>query len=814
MEHLDVLVVGAGLSGIGAAHHLETDCPWAEYAVLESRGSIGGTWDLFRYPGVRSDSEMHTLGYPFRPWSGQKSIADGESIRDYIVDTARASGIDSKIRFHHRVVSAAWNSDEARWHVTAQRIPEALADTEVPAEGFDPADPERSVVPEGVESVELTAGFLFCCTGYYRYDRGHLPEFPGLDDFGGTLIHPQFWPEDFDPAGKKIVVIGSGATAVTLVPALADRGAEVTMLQRSPTYMAAVPTENPIAKVARRRLPERLWGPGLKWQNALFTQMSYKFSRRRPELMRKVLRKGLEMELPEGFDIERHFTPTYDPWDQRLCAVADGDLFKALRDGTANIVTDTIDSITPSGIRLDSGEQLDAEVIVSATGLDLLFMGGIELSVDGERVDPADRLAYRGMMLDGVPNAAMAVGYTNASWTLKADLISDYVCRLLNHMHDRGLRQCMPVNRDDSIERASLLDLTSGYVQRAADRFPKQGSRDPWEMHQSYFVDYRSMRGNDLHDEAMVFSNPDPESVAAVPGHTGGGRRSAGKPTRGRREAPLAELNGAVAALTGAASGIGRALSVQLAKEGCHLALADLDESGLAETVGLCEGTGVKVTSRVLDVSDREAVFAWADAVVAEHGRVNLVLNNAGVALGATAEKMSIEDFEWLMGINFWGVVHGTQAFLPHLKDSGAGHVVNISSVFGLLSIPSQSAYNASKFAVRGFTDALRIELEIEDCGVSSTTVHPGGIRTNIARNARVDPSVVDLGGEVSDVGADFDRLARSSPHKAALKIIEGVRSNRRRVLIGADAVAFDIAARLPARLYQGVLVRGARRRR
>ncbi|MCO5319685.1 MAG: NAD(P)/FAD-dependent oxidoreductase [Microthrixaceae bacterium] len=805
-EHFDVLIVGAGLSGIGAAHRLGERCPWADYAVLESRGAVGGTWDLFRYPGIRSDSEMHTLGYPFKPWAGEKSIADGESIRDYIRETADEAGITERIRFRHRVVRAEWDSDEVRWNLTVQRLAEGLGDRDVPAEGLDAAATDARGRPL-VETVRMSCSFLYSCTGYYRYDRGHQPEFEGIEDFTGRVIHPQFWPEDFDPAGQHVVVVGSGATAVTLVPALARRGASVTMLQRSPTYMASVPSINPLARLARRTLPERAWGPALKWLNATTTQTSYKLSRRHPELMRKLLVKGVAANLPEGYDVQRHFNPRYDPWDQRLCAVTDGDLFAAIRDGSAEVVTDTIDHFTEDGIVLGSGRELPADVVVTATGLDLLFMGGMHLEVDGEEVHAGERLAYRGMMLEGVPNAAMAVGYTNASWTLKADLSNEYVCRLLNHMHSSGLRKCMPVNRDQSMERAPLLDLNSGYVQRSADRFPSQGSADPWIMHQSYLTDMRAMRPESLHDGVMMFSDPDPRR----PPDPGEGEAAAGRAPRHRH---LDNLAGRVAAITGAGSGIGRALAVQLSREGCHLALCDVDEVGLAETVTLCEGAGVKVTSRRLDVSDREAVFAWADEVVAHHGAVNVVVNNAGVALGSTVEGTSVEDFRWLMDINFWGVVHGTQAFLPKLRDSGEGHVVNISSVFGLVSIPGQAPYNSSKFAVRGFTDSLRMELAVQDCGVSATTVHPGGIRTNIARSARVNESIRELGGHPDEVGDGFDRIARTTPEKAAAKIIEAVRRDRRRVLIGPDAVAIDLVSRLPARLYQGVLVRGARTQR
>ena len=488
-EHLDVLVVGAGISGIAAARHLQDSCPWASWAILEASEAMGGTWDLFRYPGIRSDSDMFTLGYSFRPWDGEQSIADGDSILRYIRDTAAETGIDRRIRYRHRVVRARWRDADARWHVTVER-------------GADEPD-GRS------ETVELTCSFLFSCTGYYRYDQGYLPEFEGTERYEGTLVHPQHWPEDLDTTGKRIVVIGSGATAVTLVPALARTATHVTMLQRSPTYVVSLPAKDPVANLLRRRLPDRWSGPAVRWFKALTTQASYRLSRWRPELMKRLLRKGLERQLPEGYDIDTHFTPRYDPWDQRLCVVPDGDLFRAIGEGTASVVTDRIRTFTEKGLLLESGIELEADVVVTATGLDLLFAGGMELEVDGERVDPADRLTYKGMMLDGVPNFAMAVGYTNASWTLKAELTCDYVCRLLNLMRDRRQTKCVPVNHGGSVSAQPLLSLSSGYIQRAVDRFPKQGSRFPWQVHQSYLRDYRTMKMADLDDEAMQFSAPD-----------------------------------------------------------------------------------------------------------------------------------------------------------------------------------------------------------------------------------------------------------------------------------------------------------------
>ncbi|MEY4950693.1 MAG: hypothetical protein RL698_2904 [Pseudomonadota bacterium] len=484
MEHVDVLVVGAGLSGICAAHHLRTSCPWATWAVFEARGAMGGTWDLFRYPGIRSDSDMFTLGYPFRPWQGENSIADGASIRRYIEATAAEDGTDGRIRYRHRLVRAEWSSQDARWTVTVER-------------GDPAAGP--------VETVRLTCGFLFGCAGYYRYDRGHLPEFPGMDRFAGRLVHPQQWPQDLDWAGRRIVVIGSGATAVTLVPALAETAGHVTMLQRSPTYVVSIPARSGIGVVARRVLGPRWAGTFMRWFNALTTQGLYRLSRSRPALVKRMLRRQLEQELPAGYDIDTHFTPRYDPWDQRMCAVPEGDIFRAIRSGKASVVTDHVETFTPTGIRLRSGAELDADIVVTATGLDLLFVGGMEVVVDGELVEPSTRLTYKGMMLERVPNFAMAVGYTNASWTLKADLTCGAVVRFLNHMRETGASVCRPVNRGTKTTAEPLFGLAAGYVVRASDRFPRQGASAPWQLRQSYLADYRSMKLGPVEDGVLEF---------------------------------------------------------------------------------------------------------------------------------------------------------------------------------------------------------------------------------------------------------------------------------------------------------------------
>jgi cation diffusion facilitator CzcD-associated flavoprotein CzcO len=478
VEELDVVVIGAGLSGICAGHHLQTAAPWASYAILEGRNAMGGTWDLFRYPGVRSDSDMFTLGFPFKPWTSDRMIVDGASIKRYIEQTAADEGIDKRVRFGHRVSSASWDSAEGRWRI--------YADT-----------------PDG--PVEFRSRFLFSCTGYYNYERGHRPAFNGEERFTGTIVHPQHWPSELDYQGKRVVVIGSGATAVTLVPAMADDAASVTMLQRSPTYVASVPARNPVVGVLQRFVPARTAATATRWAHALGTQGMYVFSRRHPKLVRAVLQQMVKRQLPSGYAVDPHFTPHYDPWDERMCAVPGGDLFKAIAAGRAEVVTDQIDSFTETGILLQSGGELKADVVVTATGLELLFIGGIELTVDGEPIDVAGRLTYKGMMLEGLPNFAFAIGYTNASWTLKCDLSAAYVARLLNHMRTTERWMCTPRNDDATLESKPILEMRSGYIARAAGLMPAQGSRFPWQVHQSFLRDYRAMRLGGIEDGAMHF---------------------------------------------------------------------------------------------------------------------------------------------------------------------------------------------------------------------------------------------------------------------------------------------------------------------
>ncbi|NEA46267.1 NAD(P)/FAD-dependent oxidoreductase [Streptomyces sp. SID10815] len=480
-EHLDVLVIGAGISGIGAGRYLRTELPAKSFAILEARQASGGTWDLFRYPGIRSDSDLHTFGYEFKPWRDEQSIADAPRILSYLRETVRENGLDAHIRYHHKVLGASWSSAEARWTVDVERT-------------------------DTGERVRLTAGWIFCAGGYYRYDEGFTPSFPGRDRFTGPVVHPQHWPEDLDYAGKRVVVIGSGATAVTLVPAMAGAAAHVTMLQRTPSYVLPVPREDVIANALKKYLGQRRGYALTRRKNIAQQRVVWRLCQKYPKAARRLIRWVNARQLPAGYAVDTHFNPPYDPWDQRLCAVPDGDLFRAIRGGSASVVTDRIASFTETGVLLESGRELPADVVVTATGLNVQAFGGARLTVDGREVRLPDTVAYKGMMLSGVPNFAYAIGYTNSSWTLKIGLLCEHLCRLLAHMDAHGYDVCRPEPADPRMPTRPFLDFGAGYIQRAVDALPRQGDRMPWLTSMDYRDDVRLLRADDVTDPELRFS--------------------------------------------------------------------------------------------------------------------------------------------------------------------------------------------------------------------------------------------------------------------------------------------------------------------
>ncbi|WP_290904886.1 NAD(P)/FAD-dependent oxidoreductase [Aquabacterium sp.] len=480
-EHFDVVIVGAGLSGIGAARHLKSQCPGKTFAILEGRDTLGGTWDLFRYPGIRSDSDMYTLGYNFKPWTEPQVIADGDRIRNYIRETSRENGIDSHIRYDSKVVSADWNSETAAWTLTVQK--------------------------KSGETQQVSCNWLMMCSGYYNYEEGFTPDFPGRNDFKGQVIHPQFWPEKLDYSGKRVVVIGSGATAITLIPSMTDKAQHVTMLQRTPSYVISVPQFDPMVRLLLKFLPEMTVYKMSRARNNFITQLIFKLSRKYPNAVRKFLLKQVKVQVGPNFDM-KHFTPPYNPWDQRLCAVPNGDMFKVLKKGKASVVTDHIDRFTDKGILLKSGQTLEADIIVTATGLNLRLFGGMTMSVDGKAVEMNKHISYKGLMFNDIPNFSNTLGYTNASWTLKADLIAEYVCRLLKHMDKTGTRIAVAERNDPNVKEAPLLDMTSGYVARAADTLPKGADRAPWKLYQNYAMDMDQLHNGKLEDGVMTFRKP------------------------------------------------------------------------------------------------------------------------------------------------------------------------------------------------------------------------------------------------------------------------------------------------------------------
>jgi monooxygenase len=479
-EHFDVVIVGAGISGISTAWHLQDRCPTKSYVILERRDNIGGTWDLFKYPGIRSDSDMFTLGFRFKPWTSSHSIADGQSIWNYLHEAAAENGIDRHIRTGHRVISVDWSDADNRWTLDVEHNGEAK---------------------------QITASFLSVCSGYYNYDEGYSPEFPGAADFKGQLIHPQHWPEDLDYVGKTIVVIGSGATAVTLIPSLVKGGAgHVTMLQRSPTYIGALPLVDPVAEKTNKYLPKNLAHFVNRWKAIGFSTAQYQLSRRFPQYMRRTLLTMAKHRLPEGYDVEKHFGPRYNPWDERLCLAPNGDLFKTIKAGKADVVTDTIETFTETGIKLASGTELQADIIITATGLNMQLFGGASASRNGEPIDLTRTMTYKGLMLSGVPNMAITFGYTNASWTLKADLVSEFICRVLNYMDANGFDRVEPQHPGGAVDELPFMDFTPGYFRRSMDSLPKSGSEAPWKLKQNYFFDMRTIRHGKVDEESLHFT--------------------------------------------------------------------------------------------------------------------------------------------------------------------------------------------------------------------------------------------------------------------------------------------------------------------
>ncbi len=745
MEHVDVLIIGAGISGIGAACHLRRRLPEKTFTILEGRDALGGTWDLFRYPGIRSDSDMFTFGYSFKPWVEDQDIATGDAILRYLNETVDEHGVREHIRFGHRVESVRWSSDARRWTATARRGDGAI--------------------------VEIAADFLLTGTGYYDYAEGHRPRFEGIERFRGEVVDPQHWPEDLDYAGKRVLVIGSGATAVTLVPSMAKTAAHVTMLQRSPTYIFSRPGADPIAKKLRETLPGQLAYGLSRVKNVALSTAVYRYARAAPDRVRGFLRQMAVDGVGPDVDVDVHFNPKYDPWDQRLCLIPDGDLYEALRTGDASVVTDTIDHFDERGVVLTSGARIDADVVVPATGLKLQFLGGIRMEVDGAPIDPSSLVTYRGMMFADVPNWIAVIGYTNASWTLKADLTSEYLCRLLKRMDEAGYDTVVPRRRaDGEATRPIMANLTSGYVKRGAVAMPKQGTRHPWTNSDDYLRDLLRTKLGRVDEGSLEFTK----------------KPSAARPKR-------FDVRGKTAVVTGAASGIGEALALELAARGCHLELVDLREEPLARVADAARARGVRVATHVCDMGDKDAVERLGATLAARTPAIDLLINNAGVALGGRVDEVSREDLEWLMNINFYGVANLTRALLPSLLRRPDAHVANVSSVFGLVAPPGQAAYCASKFAVRGWSEALRRELRDSTVGVS--VIHPGGIKTSIARHARVaagaDPDDVERG--IAQVEKSFI----TTPEEAARQILAGIERRRARILVGPDARLIEGLERL-----------------
>jgi len=602
MEHVNVLIIGAGLSGIGAACHLKMKNPGKSFVLLEGRERIGGTWDLFKYPCVRSDSDMFTFGYSFKPWVEEDDIATAEAILNYLHETIDEYQLSPHIRFNRRVEAVRWSSPEQRWV----------------AEVHD---------KETGDVTHVSSDVLLTCTGYYNYAHGHMPDFPGIEDFEGTIAQPQHWPEDLDYRGKRVVVIGSGATAVTVVPAMAKEAAHVTMLQRSPTYIFSRPAKDAISQALYKVFPDAIAFKLARVKAVALQWYLFHNARVRPQAVREYILNMAREEAGPGVDVDVHFNPKYEPWDQRLCLIPDGDLYASLASGEATIVTDTIETFTQTGIELTSGEHLDADIVVPATGLELQFLGGATMEVDGKELTSEELVCYRGMMFGDVPNWVALFGYTNASWTLKTDLTSEFVSRMLTHMDEHDYGTFVPRIPTSGLETQSILTNLSdaGYVQRGAARLPRQGTESPWRNKDNYVMDYLSIKFGKMDDGILQFGKK---------------RNTVKQPANARGDA--FSFKGKRAVVTGAASGIGRALAFDLAARGCHLALLDVQVKDLEEVGRKARAMGVEVSTHVVDMGDADQITAFAtEDLFAHHPHVDLLINNAGVALGGNFEDAS-----------------------------------------------------------------------------------------------------------------------------------------------------------------------------
>ncbi len=744
--------MGAGISGIDVAWRLQQRRPDTSYLILEARSQIGGTWDLFRYPGIRSDSDIATFAFPFRPWTGEKVLADGTQIKEYVEATAAQSGVTEHIRFDTTVTSASWSSADQRWTVTAD-------------------GPARRH--------SLTCSFLHLAAGYYDYESGYQPDFPGRDDFEGSFVHPQHWPEDLDVSGQRVVVIGSGATAMTLIPALAQSAEHVTMLQRTPSWAASMPNRDRLDEKLRRRLPDSLAYRAIRTKNIALSQGTYALARRRPVAFVAMLRASLKRDIDDDAYLDAHFTPDYQPWDQRVCRIPNGDLTKAIASGRASVVTGQMDTLVPEGVRLADGEVLPADVLVSATGLKLQMLGGIIVEVDGDVVDPGSRVAYRGLMLEQVPNLMFTVGYVNSSWTLRADLVARYLCRVLDLMDRKGYAVAAP-GKAPAGERRPLLDLKAGYVMRALDRLPTLGTRRPWTYAQNYLVEAPELLHGSLRTD-MVFTPPTDHGAQML--------------SNSRHITGRYDFAGGTGVVTGAAGGIGEQVARQLAARGSHLALVDrcADELGSLADDLRRRHPASRISAHVVDLAETDQIEQVVAAVLAEHEHVSLLINNAGVALGGRFDQISAEEFDWLMQVNLYAPIALVRAFLPALSAAPGSQIVNISSLFGLIAPGGQTAYVTSKYALRGFSQALGHD--VAGRGIGVTSVHPGGVRTRIALDSRTGTGLDEH--EAKAGRETFNKFLRIDPADAARIILRGTERRRSRVLVGGSAIALDLVERV-----------------